>query len=63
MTEKRSGVPPTNFNGIARPGRIFEILDEQPEPADREDAIPLRFPHGELNCAMWSLVTHRAVLF
>lgn len=33
---------------VAGAERIFEILDEQPEPADREDAISLRFPRGEI---------------
>lgn len=33
---------------VAGAERIFEILDEQPEPPDRKDAISLRFPRGEI---------------
>ncbi len=38
-----------NFQtAVAGAERVFEILDEQPEPPDREGAVPLRHPLGEI---------------
>jgi ATP-binding cassette subfamily B multidrug efflux pump len=38
-----------NFQtAVAGAERIFEILEEQPEPADAPDALPLTAPHGEV---------------
>lgn len=38
-----------NFQtAVAGAERIFEIFDEEPEPADRPDALPLDHPKGEI---------------
>ena len=38
-----------NFQtAVAGAERIFEIFDEEPEPADRPDALPLSHPKGEI---------------
>ena len=38
-----------NFQtAVAGAERVFEILDEQPEPPDRADAIPLPHPMGDI---------------
>lgn len=38
-----------NFQtAVAGAERVFEILDEAPEPADRPDALPLRQPRGDI---------------
>lgn len=38
-----------NFQtAVAGAERVFEILDEQPEPPDREDAVPLKCPRGDI---------------
>jgi len=38
-----------NFQtAVAGAERIFEILDQPPEPADRPDALPLSSPRGEI---------------
>lgn len=38
-----------NFQtAVAGAERIFEILEEQPEPADAPDALPLKAPRGEV---------------
>lgn len=38
-----------NFQtAVAGAERVFEILDEQPEPPDKEGAVPLRHPRGEI---------------
>ena len=38
-----------NFQtAVAGAERVFEILDEQPEPPDRADAIPLPHPRGDI---------------
>lgn len=38
-----------NFQtAVAGAERIFEILEEEPEPADKEEALPLRAPRGEV---------------
>ena len=38
-----------NFQtAVAGAERIFEILEEEPEPADKEEALPLRSPRGEV---------------
>lgn len=38
-----------NFQtAVAGAERVFEILDEQPEPPDREGALPLRRPRGDI---------------
>ncbi len=33
---------------VAGAERVFEILDEKPEPADRPDALPLKQPKGDI---------------
>lgn len=38
-----------NFQtAVAGAERVFEILDEQPEPPDREGAVPLKSPRGDI---------------
>ncbi len=38
-----------NFQtAVAGAERVFEILDEQPEPPDREGAVPLKCPKGDI---------------
>lgn len=38
-----------NFQtAVAGAERVFEILDEQPEPPDKEGALPLRYPKGDI---------------
>lgn len=38
-----------NFQtAVAGAERVFEILDEQPEPPDREGAAPLKHPRGDI---------------
>lgn len=38
-----------NFQtAVAGAERIFEILEEEPEPADKEEALPLSSPRGEV---------------
>ncbi len=38
-----------NFQtAVAGAERVFEILDEEPEPADRADAFPLEHPRGDI---------------
>lgn len=38
-----------NFQtAVAGAERIFEILDEQPEPKDKQDALPLESPKGDI---------------
>jgi ATP-binding cassette, subfamily B, multidrug efflux pump len=57
LTYSRQFVRPLNdlaniFNilqsGVAGAERVFEIYDEQEESSDREDAIPLEHPRGEV---------------
>lgn len=38
-----------NFQtAVAGAERVFEILDEQPEPPDREGAVSLKYPRGDI---------------
>lgn len=38
-----------NFQtAVAGAERVFEILDEQPEPEDKKDAVSLSFPRGDI---------------
>lgn len=38
-----------NFQtAVAGAERVFEILDEEPEPPDRKDAVPLKCPRGHM---------------
>ena len=54
-----------NFQtAVAGAERVFEILDEEPEPADRENAIPLDHPKGdiELNHVSFGYTPEKQVL-
>jgi ATP-binding cassette subfamily B protein len=38
-----------NFQtAVAGAERLFEVMDERPEPADKEDALPLASPRGDI---------------
>ncbi len=54
-----------NFQtAVAGAERVFEILDEQPEPPDRDGALPLKRPRGdiELRNVEFGYVTGQPVL-